>query len=336
MRNKSMKALVISAMCFTIPCIVGFGCTGTSEGVGVTDKPMDEGFNLSRTMNADVETDEIGQLDTTATETDSADTGDTLDTGVIDTEKLVYSGSITIDTLKFADAVEDFKKVVSDAGGFVENESVYDDGGTFVYDDFASYNSRAEETRHTYSATVRVPSDKYDSFIASSEEIGDIRSQSSSVDNITQSYSTAESQLEIYETKYERYKELLSKANTVEEMVSLEHELTEIELKVAEYRTMLSVMDTDVAYSTMNVTINEILKRSDIKNKNTFFVRLKETFVESWEGILSFLEGALFFIIRYWWYLALGIIIYKVNKRFKFVKGIHIKIPKLFKKEKDL
>ena len=129
---------------------------------------------------------------------------------------------------------------------------------------------------------------------------------------------------------------MLSKANTVEEMVSLEHELTEIELKVAEYRTMLSVMDTDVAYSTMNVTINEILKRSDIKNKNTFFVRLKETFVESWEGILSFLEGALFFIIRYWWYLALGIIIYKVNKRFKFVKGIHIKIPKLFKKEKDL
>lgn len=340
--GKLRTRLVLGSVIFSF-VLCGYGCSG--ESVGVSERTAG-GYGSYMVGNSYSDTkakgavDDIGVEDTYTedAEADSGadapeDNGNTLETGVIDTEKLVYNGEITIDTLKFDETVEEVKKLIEDVDGFIEYENVWDDAGSYYYDDFALYNSRNEQSRHTYNARVRVPSASYTKFVEKSEGIGDVRSQSSNVQNITQEYSTTKSQLEIYETKYKRYLELMEQASTVEEMIEIEREITNIEVSMAQYKTALSVMDTDVAYSTMDVTVNEIIKSSDIKNKNTFLTRLKETAEESWYGVLDFLEWVLFAIIRYWWYVAFAIILYKLNKKFRVIKGIKLPKLRLFRKK---
>lgn len=285
-----MKKALLAVFCCTF-VLSGCGSSGGSVGdrmvmTGIEDNGMayEYGYDNMASESYDA---------------DSSDEGGTMDTGVIDTEKLVYRGDLSIDTLDFAGSVAAFREMVDEYEGFVENERTSDDGGWGCY-----WEDTVEDVHHEYHAMVRIPSSRYDDFIVASGSLGSVRSSSSTVENISQQYSTTQTSLEIYSTKYDRYLQFLSKAETVEDMLSIERELTDLEVKLADYKTQLSTMDTDVAYSYVDVDIREVSKRSFIKEEDTFLTRLKETCTDSVTGFLKFCEALLFFFIMNWWYLA--------------------------------
>lgn len=218
----------------------------------------------------------------------------------VSTDMLVYRGGVTTQTLDFNQAVQDFKTLMADYGAFVEDERMgTNDGYRYSYSDKA-------ELKYTYNATVRIPSAKFNEFFEKAQGVGTTYGAWSNVENISQRYTTATTQLEIYQTKYERYLKLLSEAYNVEDMIEIERELTNIELKLAEYKTAISTMETDVAYSYLDMEIIEVRKSTEIKKQSkTFIERLKETVMESVDVFLVFLECVLFFLIMYWWYILL-------------------------------
>ena len=60
-------------------------------------------------------------------------------------------------------------------------------------------------------------------------------------------------------------------------------------------------MNTDVNYSTVNISVQEVVEYSDsgtVKKTGTFGDRLINTFKDSWKTFLSILEFLLFLIIR--------------------------------------
>lgn len=314
-----MKLKQIIGLCFVV-CLLA-GCGGTSEGSynqAIQDNYDVDGFASTDFyaaydvgMNYSAESMEVDSSPKASEGTDV----ESLETGVINEEKLVYRGNIEVDTLSFESTVDAFRDLVSSYDGFVESEYTSDNNGwSYWYDD-----NDYDEKRYEYTATVRIPSLKFQDFFSETEGLGDVRSSSSSVENITQQYSTTATTLEIYQTKYDRYIDLLAQAETVEDMLAIERELTDIETKLAQYKTSLSTMDTDVAYSYLDVKIRKVEKRSEIRSRDTFRMRLVETCQESWTGVLSFLENSLFWLIRSWWYIAfiilLGILVKKVLKK---------------------
>lgn len=235
-----------------------------------------------------------GVSESTSEEGNTEDT--TIDTGIIDTEKLVYSGNISLNTLTFSDTVDQFIIKVKDVGGFIENSNI---------DTRTSYYSDSEKLISDYYATVRVPSSSFNTLYSVTASLGNVTSQSSNVENITQEYSTVQTSLEIYQAKYKRYLELLESAETVEDMIEIERELTNIEVTLADYKTRLSRMDTDVAYSYLNVSIHEVENQSEMESESKFSTRLSETLSDSWDEMLEAIEGMLFFIIMNWWRIIL-------------------------------
>ena len=223
-------------------------------------------------------------------------------------EMLVYSCDMSVDVLDFDTAVSKFKESLDSYGGFVENEN-YNDGGSG-----SRWYSEDDEKWQTYSATVRVPSADYDAFCAAAAELGDLRSKNASVQNVSSEYYDLSTTLEIYEAKEERYIALLADITDDEYAVSVEKELTELQIEIAKIKTRMNDISTDVAYSFVNISINEVKQYTpEPVQKDTFGQRLKNTISSTASNFIKFLEVLLFVIIALLPYIILiGIIVFGI------------------------
>ena len=231
----------------------------------------------------------------------------------IQKEMLVYSCYMTVDTLDFNTSMNAFKNNLNVYGGFIETENFSDGGGggRWYYEN--------EEKWQSYNATVRIPSKNYEAFCNSAGDLGDLRSKTSNVQNLSQEYSDLSTTLEIYEAKEQRYIALLADITEDEYAVAIEKELTDIQIQIAGIKTRMNQISTDVAYSYVYFTLNEVKEYvSEPVKTDTFFDRLAYTLKDAGETFLDFLEGLLFFLIYTIPYLLIiGIIIFVIVKTVK-------------------
>ncbi len=233
------------------------------------------------------------------------------DVKAINTQMLVYSCDMSIDVLEFDDSVDKLHDLINKYKGFIESENYSDGGNTSQW----KYND--EQKWKTLSTLIRIPSASYDDFCKDVENVGDIRKKNASVQNLSTEYSDLKTTLKIYEAKEKRYIDLLAEMKSESEAISVEKELTNIQVEIARIKTRMNNIENDVAYSYIDLTVNEVREYTAepvIEKTDTFGQRLKNTVSKTWHGFLEFLEGLLFLIIRLLPYLLLlGIVLYLLN-----------------------
>ena len=104
-------------------------------------------------------------------------------------EKLVYSGSLSIQTLEYDACVASIRSKIKSAGGIIESESESDDDYHWYYDDHVNTSTR------TLYLTVRIPSAGFYDFLSSVSEAGKVTGRSVNVENISQTYSDTKTQI---------------------------------------------------------------------------------------------------------------------------------------------
>jgi len=261
------------------------------ENDGVDSKSALAGFEGANT-----------QLFTNNVEYGSAETdGGTVSTGTDDeatlserVQKLVYSCSIEMQSTTFDATLEAIKKLISDNGGFIEREEQYDNAHDWYYSGYAKKNATLEEE-----LTVRIPSEKYETFLQSLEGEGKILSKVQNVENITTSYYDTATTIEALKTQEKRLLEMMEAAETIEDMIAVEERLSEVQTELARYENSLASMDADVEYSTVSISLSEVMEYTEdpAENEDTFGSRFVSTLKASWKNALGFLEGALFAVI---------------------------------------
>ena len=208
-------------------------------------------------------------------------------------EKLVYTCDMRMQTLTYDETLANIRKEISKVDGIIESENETDSGSDWYYDGYSK--SRGEKTIYL---TVRVPSKNYKGFLKSLEGEGKIMSKNSYVENITRRYHDTEAVIRNLEMQEERLQAMMEQAQTIEDMITIEKRLTEVQTELDQNRTYLSSMDTDVAFSTVNLTIEEVVRYSSDPPKTlTFADRLYNTLSDSWHNFLFFLETVLFAVI---------------------------------------
>lgn len=234
----------------------------------------------------------------------------------INKQMLVYSCDMSIDVLEFDKAVDKIHDLINNYNGFIESENYSDGGNT------SKWQYSENEKWKTLHATIRIPSADYDDFCKSAEDIGDMRRKSSSVQNLTTEYSDLKTTLSIYESKEKRYLDILAEIKNEQDAIEVENELTNIQIEIAKIKTRMNNIENDVAYSFINLTLNEVREYSEkpiIERTDTFGQRLKNTISKTWSSFLYFLENLLFIIIRVLPFLIVfGIIIFIIIKIIKF------------------
>ena len=233
----------------------------------------------------------------TAEEDDSYKTATTGSDGseVFDpTSKMVYTGNATVDTLDFDATMTAFQALLSENGGFIENENMTDGRDTYSY-----YYVEPTEKRRNYNAVARVPADKFRTMMDGLSELGDVRSSSVSTDNLSREYSDLAISLDIYQQTYDRYSALMETASDEDYILEIQDKLTQMQIQIEQTKSRMKRIDTDVTYSYLNIEIREVTKYNEAPPKtDTFLERLINTVKDTISVFLSFLEGFLFFIIR--------------------------------------
>lgn len=224
-------------------------------------------------------------------------------------EKLVYHCNLALETLDYAGTMKSIKEAIAQYGGVIQSENETDSSYEWYYADY----QKTQGTMRNY-IEIRVPSKNYDSFVSALDGVGKITSKSSSIDNISQQYYDTTTQIDALKIQEKNLLEMMEQCDTIEDMLTVQERLTTVQYELNRLQTSKRYMDVDVAYSYVNISIEEVMEfrvEEEPVKKNTFADRLVNTIKSTGSGFLMFLEIVLFLFIRLFPYLVIiGIILF--------------------------
>ena len=253
----------------------------------------------------------------------------------INPEKLVYTANIDIEVLNFDEAVEKLDDTVSEFGGIIQDKVFYDDTPWEDYYGQAEYALNESYKSSGYkrlNITIRIPTSRFDEFISLVGNVGHITNSESYVTNITQEYYSNKAYLESYQNQLNILQDMYDKASSIQEMVTVQDRITEVQAEINRLTTRITSMDRDVAYSTITIYLSEVTQySSSVKEYDelTFGEKVSKRFISSWNTLLNNLENILYFLIDIMWlviFIAIVtvIVIYiRITRRKKLIlKGV--------------
>lgn len=205
--------------------------------------------------------------------------------------KIIYTAGMTMESTQFEETLKQVLATVEEMGGYVES---CDQGGK------ADYNSR------WYSASLRIPTENYNQFISGAQELANVIYLSQSTRDITLDYVDTEARIDSLETQRDRLNELAAKAETVEDLIYIQGQLSDVEYQLESYASRLRLMDDQVYLSTVNLDLNEV--RVETPVENSFARRFGFAVANGWNNFVDALEDFVIGIGLSWpWFLLLGV-----------------------------
>ena len=197
-------------------------------------------------------------------------------------EKIIYTGSVSLQTTAFDETLAALEATVAEIGGFVESSSVsgntrtYSDGTTAVVDRWAYY-------------TVRIPADQFSSFLTAAGNLGNVTNTSRDAQNVTSQYTDYEARLESLNIQEERLLAMLEESGDLESLITLESRLSEVRYEIESIERNLRNLDQKLAYSTVNLDICEVEVYTPVASaQRTFGEKLSDAFADGWNGFVGF------------------------------------------------
>ena len=161
--------------------------------------------------------------------------------------KMIYRGSLELQTTEFERSDTEIKALTGRLGGYFEEQNVYNRSGGYRS---ASY-------------TVRVPAERFEEFLGQVGDICTVVYQRQSAEDVSEYYYDMESRLETAKIKLDRLQALLARAEMMEDIITLESAISETEYQIERLSGEKRHYDSLIGYSTINVTLDEVYRVSE-------------------------------------------------------------------------
>ncbi len=264
MKNIIKKILSV-ALCALLVFAVMCGCSASS----MKDQELNYGDAVPGGTGGDNETLDI-----------------TLKSAAIENRKLIKTVDIWAETKKFDNAVTSIESAIKETGGYIQQQS---------------YTTNSNEIR-TAKMTLRIPADKLDAFLASLNKSVNVTTQNSNVDDVTDEYIDVESHIASLEAEQASLLAMLEKAEKLDDVIAIQSRLTEVRGSLESYKARKKNYDTLVAYSTVNLYLNEVERETSAnpgfwEQAGNAFTTGASLFGKMIRGIGIFLIGASPFLV---------------------------------------
>lgn len=176
----------------------------------------------------------------------AAESGETASSVSESARKVVKTAQLSIETLDYEKSTSDFENTVASYGGYIESSSVE---GTRLGSSGSKRNA---------SYTARVPADRLGEFLNSAGSVGTVVSRSTGGEDVTQSYYDTDTRLKSLKTEQARLLELMQKAEKIDDVLSIEQRLTDVQTQIEQLTGELKKMDSLVSLATVTVSISEV------------------------------------------------------------------------------
>lgn len=215
-------------------------------------------------------------------------------------QKIIRSGSISMESRQFDVDVEALESLVSAYDGYMQNYSV---SGVPYDTDPNSYGRWAN-------MSVRIPSEAMDAFLADSKTVGNMLDTSVWSENITTAYRDTQLRLDSLRAQHTRLLELVAQAELVEDLIKLESELQRIQYEVDSLSGTLRNWDDKVDYATLDIHLSEVKTYSYVKSVDpSLGERISDAFYKSINGLVELSQDSLIGLVAFLPYLVLLVVI---------------------------
>ena len=198
--------------------------------------------------------------------------------------KWIITMDMEVETDDLDKLMADLDQKIDAIGGYVEDQNIHN-GSTSASRRYRNAN-----------LTVRVPDEKVDQFTGDLSGMANVVSQNLRREDITLKYVATPSRVTALDTEEARLLELLAKAETMEDLLTIEARLTDVRYELENHASQLRLYDNQVDYATVYLYINEVQEYTPVEEP-TFFERIKTTFSDALEGLGDGIVNVTVFLI---------------------------------------
>ena len=278
------RTRIIRTLCLLAATLIA--CTAC----GASNAPMDsmasdnryyDSADFDYNLKAETESYVTGSSAIGNSVTDAPVTAEDGSSGAADPlseRKIIKTMRISAETKAFDNATAAIEALCTQLGGYIESSSR--SGGSIRY-------SSAVVARSA-SYTLRIPAEKLDAFRAGMAGEINVVSESTGISDITDQYFDVDTRLATLRTEEERLLAMLEKATELEYLITLESRLSEVRYQIESYTGTLRRYDSQVAYSTVHLNLDEVLEYTQvIEAPQTFGERMSIALQESWADFVD-------------------------------------------------
>jgi Domain of unknown function (DUF4349) len=184
--------------------------------------------------------------------------------------KLIKNGQLVFETSNVTDTKKKLDKISNDFHAYPSSQSQ------------SNLDSRLQ-----HDLVVRVPSNRFDEFIGEVEKLAiKVESKNITTEDVTEQFIDTEARLKTKKELEIRFREILKQAKTVEEILSIESQLSNVRTEIESAEGKLNYLKSQIAMSTLTITYYELIG-TDFGFASKFVYSLGE----GWDNLLQFFIG---------------------------------------------
>ncbi len=162
---------------------------------------------------------------------------------------LIRNVSMACETLHFNELTSDIEDQISSLGGYIESKT------------FSGTGNAGDLRRASYS--IRVSSEGLDALVRSIGTAAIITNTSENTEDVTLTYADTQARIESLRVEQETLNSLLADADSLDIVLQLQNELTNVRYQIESYESQLRVLENLSSYSTLNLNITEVLEETE-------------------------------------------------------------------------
>lgn len=238
-------------------------------------------------------------------------------------QKLIRNVSLAVETKEFDALMSALNTQIRQLGGYIENMETYNG---------SLYSSGSRGSRYA-NMTIRIPKAQTDGFLEMVSDVCNVIRKNESGDDVTLSYADMESRRNTLRTEQERLLSFLERAQSIEEIITIEDRLSNVRYQLESMESQLRVIDNQVEYSTVQLNVTEVKELTPVVQQ-TAWERIGSGFVENLrdigEGIVEF---GIWFVVNIPYFVIWAVVI---TAAVLMVKGLRkMRLRKKEKKNKE-
>lgn len=327
MKKKWYVTLLAMAMAFALSGCGASGSKGFSESAAadmampeeapeadfkVTEEAAEEAWDDAEAENgmtdAGAVADESGDDSAAENGMIDAGAGEVKAETVQSNEKIIYTYNYSVETKTFDEFMEAVQNRINEYGGYLESSET---------------NGNSEMNIRRYAnMVIRIPADKMHSFLNMVKENSNVTYSSSSTENVTLSYVDMQSHIKALKTEQETLMGILERAEKLEDIITIQNQLTNIRYELESYESQLRVYDNRINYSTLYLDINEVERETSVATELSYGEEIRQGLSDTLYDLgQGFRDFSIWFIVNLpvllIWAVIIAVIIVIVRKLLK-------------------
>lgn len=174
---------------------------------------------------------------------------------------------------------------------------------------------------------IKIPADKLDAAMGKLTDLGELKDKSVSTQDVTEEYYDSEARLKVLQKKEERLLGLMDRASSIEDIIKVENELTNVRSQIEVLQGRLQYLQNATSYSTVNISLNQV-KAGAVEVPTGTLGKAGQAFIDSINGVIDFLSGMLVWLVGFLPWAVLLFLLYIVLRTIKRKSGFSLRRSK--------